>query len=424
MQESADLTTQLDGLVDELDMAPPPGAARRRGAGDEGDDAPELQLVERDGVLHVEQGFAGATPAAPSGRRRGGGGPTGDVKWRKQLATLERAKIGDWLDKLDRKLTPNQGLRRMHDGALVPADGVPADGDILLLVHGTFSNSESFFDGWAANPAGEDWLRWAQDRYEAILTFDHPTLTVSPMLNARKLGLLFKGSEANVDVICHSRGGLVTRWWLDVFDQAPAERRRAVFVGSPLAGTGLAAPPNIKGSLSLLSNIGSALGAVTAAVPFLTVMTGVFRVITSVTKLAAKTPAVDAAVALIPGLVAQSRVGNNRELLSLRDSPSEVEGRYFAVRANFESEKAGWQFWKYFRNVGGRVLDTATDVVFDGQNDLVVDTGSMTEFSDSLHLPDGQVLDFGTTDHVHHTNYFAQPETVRFLIEKLGTVGG
>ena len=98
MQESTDLTTQLDGLVDELDMASPPGAARRRGPGNEGDDASELQLVERDGVLHVEQGVAGATPAAPSGRRRGRGGPTGDVKWRKQLATLERAKIGDWLE--------------------------------------------------------------------------------------------------------------------------------------------------------------------------------------------------------------------------------------------------------------------------------------------------------------------------------------
>lgn len=34
--------------------------------------------------------------------------------------------------------------------------------------------------------------------------------------------------RAEIDVIHHSRGGLVTRWWLEVFDQTPPEQRRAV----------------------------------------------------------------------------------------------------------------------------------------------------------------------------------------------------
>jgi hypothetical protein len=244
---------------------------------------------------------------------------------------------------------------------------------------------------------------------------------VSPILNARTLALLLGQTPAEIDVLCHSRGGLVARWWLEVFDQAPPEKRRAVFVGSPLAGTGLAAPSNIRGSLSLLSNIGMALGAASAAVPFLTVLTGLFRVVTSVTKLAATTPAIDAAVALVPGLAAQSRVGNNREMISLRQAPAVLTGRYFAVQSNFESEKPGWQFWRYFRNIGDRAKDTLADLVFEDRNDLVVDTGSMVDLSDGLSIPPEQGLDFGTTDYIHHTNYFAQAQTLDFIRERLGT---
>ncbi|MFY9974446.1 MAG: hypothetical protein WAK53_09335, partial [Chromatiaceae bacterium] len=283
------------------------------------------------------------------------------------------------------------------------------------------SESESFFNGFEENPKGLEFIDWARGHYAHVLTFDHPTLSVSPVLNARTLALLLSDTQADIDVIGHSRGGLVTRWWLEVFDRAPPEKRRAVFVGSPLAGTGLAAPTNIRGSLSLLSNIGMALGAASAAVPFLTVLTGLFRVVTSVTTLAAKTPAVDAAVALVPGLVAQSRVGNNREMVSLRQAPAALAGRYFAVKSNFESERPGWQFWRYFRNIGARAKDTLADLVFEGQNDLVVDTGSMVDLCDELSVPGAQVLDFGTTDFVHHTNYFAQARTLDFLRESLGT---
>jgi hypothetical protein len=42
------------------------------------------------------------------------------------------------------------------------------------------------------------------------------------------------------------------------------------------------------------------------SVPLLTVVTGLLRVLSSVTSLAAKTPVLDAALAMIPGLAAQS----------------------------------------------------------------------------------------------------------------------
>ena len=141
-----------------------------------------------------------------------------------------------------------------------------------------------------------------------------------------------------------------------------------------------------------------------------------FKVVSSITTLAATTPALDAALAMVPGLVAQSRVGNNHELLSLRQSVGPWRDAYFAVTSNFESEAAGWRFWRNFRR--DSLMDRGVDLVFDGPNDLVVDTGSMTEFTESLALPEDQVLDYGTTDVVHHMNYFEQPTTLDFIVDR------
>lgn len=423
MTDTDQLAHALDAVADALEPAVTPRlSARRRTRGPtraaSGAEA-ILQVVEREGVLHVEE----AEPSAPVKPPRRGPGAMADkeeVRYERKFERLDRSQMGVWLERLDTKLTPRRGLRVFGDDGLEPLDDVPPNGRILLLIHGTFSESERFFTGFEGSPQGLEFIDWARGHYSHILTFDHPTLSVSPVLNARTLALLLGETQADIDVVCHSRGGLVTRWWLEVFDRASPQKRRAVFVGSPLAGTGLAAPMNIRSSLSLLSNIGMALGAASAAVPFLTVLTGLFRIVTSVTKLAAKTPAVDAAVALVPGLAAQSRVGNNSEMISLRQPPQALAGRYFAVKSNFESEKPGWQFWRYFRNIGDRAKDTLADLVFEGRNDLVVDTGSMIDLSDDRRIPSEQVLDFGTSDYVHHTNYFAQARTLAFIRERLG----
>jgi len=422
MTDADPLARALDAVAD--DLAPPvaPQAStggRRRGPAAASEAI--LQIVERDGVLHVAEAEAGARPRR---RRRGVGTAAAEeeVRYERRFERLACSAIGTWLEKLDAKLTPKRGLRVLGDGGLEPLASAPRTGRILLLVHGTFSASESFFSGFEQNPAGAAFVDWARGHYSHVLAFDHPTLAVSPVLNARALARLLADTQAGIDVVCHSRGGLVTRWWLEAFDRAPPEKRRAVFVGSPLGGTGLAAPPNIRGSLSLLSNIAMALGAASAAVPFLTVLTGLFRVVTSVTKLAAKTPAIDAAVALVPGLMAQSRVGNNGEMISLRQPPGALAGRYYAVKSDFASGKPGWQFWRYFRNIGDHAKDTLADLVFEGQNDLVVDTGSMVDLCDDLSIPAEQVLDFGTTDVVHHTSYFAQARTLDFIRESLGSV--
>src|SRR5262249_7533215 len=146
---------------------------------------------------------------------------------------------------------------------------------------------------------------------------NHPTIAVSPILNAMDFAGYFGGVTAPIDVVAHSRGGLVTRWWLDALDGTSSARKRAVLVGSPLQGTRLAAPDRLPGALSLLTNYGNALKAAgylaSVYVPFLSVPLALLRLLTSVTSFASRTPLIDAAVALVPGLSAQSKVLNNQE---------------------------------------------------------------------------------------------------------------
>jgi hypothetical protein len=138
-------------------------------------------------------------------------------------------------------------------------------------------------------------------------------------------------------------------------------------------------------------------------------------VITSITALSAKTPLIDAAVAMIPGLSAQSMVKNNEELIRLNQAGSRKIA-YSAMRSDFRTEDPGWHFWKYFVGIGDRAKAAGADLVFEGANDLVVDTGSMTALSRRpKDVEIDQIQDFGTTNKVHHTTYFRQPETPRFV---------
>jgi hypothetical protein len=63
------------------------------------------------------------------------------------------------------------------------------------------------------------------------------------------------------------------------------------------------------------------------------------------------------------------------------------------------------------------LADKVANVIFDGPNDLVVDTASMIDFGvPELELAD-QPWDFGTTDQVWHCNYFRQPDTIKYIAD-------
>jgi hypothetical protein len=400
----------------------PPGAATAA--------APQQEiysLVRDGGVLRWR---AGTVPATGLRQRAAGRAalPPGQIVKQYAFERLEPSQVHAALLGLDQRLTPaGTGLRRLHNGQLLPFDPRRAAGKkVLLIVHGTFSTAEAVVtEGLQSTPAGLRLLADAARRYDAVLVFDHPTLSVSPMLNAFDLAALLRPAPASIDMVCHSRGGLVARWFCEAFAE-PSIKRRVLFVASPLAGTSLAAAPRLKSSLDLLTNTADmlrTLGDSAAAQPLFLAASGLMRVLSAVTGGAARAPILDAAIALIPGLDGQSRVGNNQELLRLRANTGAADFasgqvRYFSVQANFEPRDIGWNFLRLFSKPMQRLGDWGADLVFQGPNDLIVDTASMAETADGR--PVTIAHDFGTTDRVHHTNYFVQPETIRAVRSSFG----
>lgn len=379
-----------------------------------------ISLFEVDGVLRWSTG-PGLSKIA-SRRRARGQQMAGQVIEQFKFEKLEPNQISSFLANLDGKVnTAKPNLRRWDGSNLVdlPGQKPPPSGKVLVLIHGFISSCQHLIDELQATSDGQEFLKRAKKQYSQVLAFEHPTISVSPILNALDLHQRFKDSKAEVDVVCHSRGGLVTRWWLEGFGILAARRPRVVFVGSPLAGTGLAAPPRLRSALELLTNIGdffqSAAGLASLAVPFLTVATGLMKVLTSVTSVAAHSPVVDAVVSMIPGVAGMSRVGNSPEILRMREYQYDTTPDYSAVKVNFEPTAPGWAFWRYFRK--SQLERIAANFVFEGENDLIVDTSSMTDLADTGKIT--TLEDFGTSAEVYHTNYFRQQRTVAFLVNQL-----
>ena len=121
-----------------------------------------------------------------------------------------------------------------------------------------------------------------------------------------------------LDVVCHSRGGLVLSWLLRM---QPVPVERAVFVGSPPLGTSLAAPDRLRAGLDMLANYAelvAGLGlAVAPVMPIASGVAGLAKILGKALRLGSGLPVVDAAVALVPGLATQQHVANNLDLRQL-----------------------------------------------------------------------------------------------------------
>jgi hypothetical protein len=394
----------------------------------------ELLSLTRDpaGVLRWESGPS-AFGAGVAGRRAGRGAlPPGRVLQQFAYEQLAPNDVNTRLNQLDDWLTPSRGLRRWNQAAQklepVPDPSQFGGQRVLLFIHGTFSNCDNTIEQIRKAPgqAGDNLLGRAAAKYAHVLTFDHPTVGVSPAMNAFDLAALLRPLPGELHIVCHSRGGLVTRWFLEGFATDDLRRSaRAVMVATSIAGTSLAAPAHIRTAMDYLANVGDVLGRLLklgSAHPFMAAAGVVMQVLTSAVRLSAKLPLFDAAVALVPGLQGQAKIGNNPELLRLRANTGDAIAssgiQYNAVRADFRPADPGWNFLQYFSKPMQRLAYWGADLVFDGPNDLVVDTASMDDLADGVKIK--EVLDYGVNSTVHHTNYFEQERTLKFIGDRLG----
>ncbi|MCB2224909.1 MAG: hypothetical protein KQH83_12135 [Actinobacteria bacterium] len=310
---------------------------------------------------------------------------------RKALLFLFR-KPAEWATKkivelLDRRIEPGLVRCAEEDPStwrhVAPESlDLPDSSSALLLIHGFLSNTEKAFDGLAGSSIISD----ATTKYDVVLGFDHPTLSVDPGANASELLRLLHrlpASQHRFDVITHSRGGLVYRSLVETMQsQIPPSMRigPAVLVAGPQAGTTLAAYDNWKTLFDVCFNILNRIpGWASKFLESLLVL------VHALTRSATANPAVAPGIhALGPG---------SPFLRGLNRHTPKPPGPYFAIDSNFEPA-----------NQVFRVLDEAVDRFFGGGNDLIVDTASMISIDD-VDVPAGRRLDLSPSP-VHHFGYF------------------
>lgn len=128
------------------------------------------------------------------------------------------------------------------EGRLAPV-GAPAipppPARSLLLLHGAFSHGAAAFEDLAEPGRRVDLLADALRRYEGrVFAFDHFTTSRTPEENARDLASALPGRDVLLDVLAHSRGGLV---WRAAAAAGAFRPGRTVLVATPTRGTPLAA---------------------------------------------------------------------------------------------------------------------------------------------------------------------------------------
>ena len=257
-------------------------------------------------------------------------------------------------------------------------------GRALLLVHGTFSRSHSAF---GAMP--RDFVEALHKLYDGrVFAFDHFTLSQDPKQNVNWLLDRLPGDVAlDLDIVCHSRGGLVSRVLCEKQGELSVGSRslrvgRIIFVGAPNAGTILADGSHVGDLIDTYTNLANFIPEI-----------GVSDVITGVITVA-KQIAVGA-VAGLKGLQSMRPEGDFGKWLNAGDRTGDT--RYFALSSDFTPTEPG--LLNFAKN---RLMD----LIFKGPNDLVVPTDGVFAENGSGFFPIEQRHVFGGSDGIAHTAFF------------------
>ncbi|WP_165069612.1 DUF7379 domain-containing protein [Paludisphaera rhizosphaerae] len=473
-------------LVDQVELEPDssaPPAAKRGGRAARAAEATEFALslephedavvlLEQDGVYSWEfateattrsaagqkRGRAAApaqrmvkfqiTPALQAAPKRGETrrGIIGDFIAEKVRAFVfkfaARIAVGSAMAFLERNV--RRGLVAMSDGdpsrwgllddptSLLPKDR-PAR--VLLFVHGTFSSTIGSYGALSATPWGQEFLKAARENYDLVIGFDHATLSNDPLENASDLLARLQSISwphpPRLDVVTHSRGGLVLRSLSEhllPLASFPVLIERVVFVAVTNGGTRLAEPANWHAMIDFYTNLSVAACRVIGMMPQAKAVTLVLGEIAqglgSLVKYLATTIVTERAV---PGLAAMEPDGDFIKKLNEEqvNQPSIANSYYCAITSEFEPRVFGGDHEP--KEFPGRLLQWIIDVfakqLIKEANDLVVDTASMTRVDPQLGKYIKDTLDFGKNPQVYHTNYFVRPEVANALARWLRLAG-
>jgi hypothetical protein len=350
---------------------------------------PNLELIEDAGLRRWR---LPAARDAHSPRREAGDGLPGSpfaalladdrVRWIMPGNRGPGRVIGRWA--VRRFENGTQGLVQAYDVEQVPSEGLVAlhgddsnglqpfernrsapgtgDGRALLLIHGTLSKTALPVDAF-----GAEFIRWARSKYTHVLGFDHWTLSRSPEDNARTLVESLRASaphllkDRRLDIIAHSRGGLVARALCDLLDQRGAVNH-LVFLGTPNCGTDLGNPKKWGTLADVLVNMSGVRYA-----DLLGRLAGLLARL-----------AVEEIADGVPGLLSQNPEEITRKgsfLCRLQHaSARKTKVKYGIICAEFEPTALVPNLKKLVMSAAEAGLDLTADAFFAGANDLVVNT--------------------------------------------------
>ncbi|OBH16039.1 hypothetical protein [Mycobacterium sp. E3247] len=277
-----------------------------------------------------------------------------------------------------------------------------ASGPALLFIHGTCSTSQG---GFGALDSGV----WGQLNYRyggRLFAYDHPTLSVDPLANVDALaGLIPPGMRFDVDIIAHSRGGLVARTIACAGNDGsfPLHVNKIVHVGVPNAGTALA---NVERHSQFVDRLSTLLNL--APDGPLSVVADILDGVLTIVKIIGCN-----GIGSLPGLHAMDPASGWLSALGAKPFPPFAG---YAIDADFEP-------------VGGllklvRVPDGIADLVFGlAPNDIVVPAGGVYDAGTALGfpIPRERTVSFAKDEHVWHCAYFGQQKTGSALLRWLPT---
>jgi len=283
-----------------------------------------------------------------------------------------------------------------------------ANGRALLFIHGTFSNAHSAF-----HDLPQEFMAELHRRYGGrVLAFNHFTMAHDPEENVRWFAEAIRPMLAgmlDVDVVCHSRGGLVARTLAEGrtlfgLDLDRVRVNRVAFVAVPNRGTLLADPDHIVDLLDRMTNVLNLFPPGGLADIFEGILIGV-KIIGH---------------GALNGLVGLKSMHPDGEFLKRLNQGGRRDAQYFAVTADYEPTDLT------IRSLVSRSADKVIDRIFEGaENDLVVPELGVYEANgcDSFPIADECCLKFPGSAGVTHTTMFGRGELVDRLNAWLKPIG-
>ena len=277
-----------------------------------------------------------------------------------------------------------------------------ARGRALLFIHGAFSSSHGAFHDIPLEAMERLYQRYGG----RVFAFNHFTLSHDPRQNVTRLldGLrqLAPNGRIEIDVICHSRGGLVTRTIAEGkhsfgLDTGYLDVRRVVFAGVPNRGTVLAQADHM---IEMIDRLTTVLNLVPPGG-----VADVFEGILIAVKIIGH-----GALKALGGLQSMCPHG---DFLKQLNAGGRKDSEYFGIAANYEPTDRG------LRSIVTRTADAVVDRIFvQDENDLVVPEHGVyeTNGSESFPIPADRCLRLPSSAGVMHTDMFGNAQVVRQIL--------